>query len=155
MANELRANLDAKGKRVAIVASRFNESIVGRLVDGAVECFRSHGVRDRDVDVYWVAGAFELPQLATRLVRRRQADGIVCVGALIRGETYHFEVLSHTVTSALESVGTSGDIPVTFGVLTVDSMEQAVARAGGGKGNIGWNAALALVEMMGHWRGRD
>lgn len=153
MANERRANLDANGRRVAIVAGRFNEPIVRRLVDGAVECLCSHGVADGDIDVYWVAGAFELPQLAARLVRRKQADGVICAGAIVRGETLHFEILSHTVTSALESIGTQGDIPVTFGVLTVEDKEQAMARSGGGKGNIGWNAALALVEMMGHWRG--
>jgi 6,7-dimethyl-8-ribityllumazine synthase len=146
--------LDARGRRVAIVASRFNEHVTRRLVDGAVDCLVAHGASDDAIDVYWVSGAFELPQAAARIARGRKADGVICVGALIRGETPHFDVLSRTVGSALESLAVANDTPLTFGVLTVDTTEQAVERAGGKNGNAGWNAALALVELLGLWEAR-
>jgi len=151
MPNNHRARLDASGRRVAIVASRFNEHVTRRLVDGAVDCLVSHGAADGDIDVYWVNGSFELPQAAARLARSRKADGIVCVGALIRGETPHFDVLARTVGSSLASLALAEDTPLTFGVLTVDTTEQAVERAGGKNGNAGWNAAQALVELLGLW----
>jgi len=151
MPNNHRARLDASGRRVAIVASRFNEHVTRRLVEGAVDCLVSHGAADGDIDVYWVNGSFELPQAAAKLSRSRKADGIVCVGALIRGETPHFDVLARTVGSSLESLAVAEDTPLTFGVLTVDTTEQAVERAGGKNGNAGWNAALALVELLGLW----
>jgi len=151
MPNERRAKLDANGKRVAIVVSRFNDFVTRRLVDGAVDCLVSHGAADGDIDVYWVAGAFELPQLAARVSRARKADGIVCLGALVKGETIHFDVLASSVGSALENLGTTGPVPVTFGVITADTMEQAIDRAGGKHGNAGWSAALSLVELMGLW----
>ena len=152
MPNEYRARLDGNGRRVAIVVSRFNDFVTRRLVDGAVDCLRSHGVDDNAIDVYWVAGSFELPQFAGKLVRDERCDGIVCLGALVRGETAHFDVLANSVASALESLGTGGPVPVTFGVITADTMEQAIDRAGGKHGNAGWNAALSVVEMMSHWR---
>jgi len=152
MANEYRVKPDAAGCRVGVVVSRFNESITQRLVDGAVECLREHGADDAAIDVYWVAGAFELPQMAAKLVRDARCDGVVCLGALIRGETLHFEILARSVTSALESIGVAGPVPVTFGVITAENRAQANERAGGSKGNLGANAALALVEMMSHWR---
>jgi 6,7-dimethyl-8-ribityllumazine synthase len=151
MPNSHRARLDATGRRIAIVASRFNEHVTRRLVDGAVDCLVAHGAADADIDVYWVNGAFELPQAASRIARQKSADGIVCVGCLIRGETLHFDVLARTVGSALESLAVANDFPLSFGVLTVDTTDQAVERAGGKHGNAGWNAALALVEMLGLW----
>jgi 6,7-dimethyl-8-ribityllumazine synthase len=149
MPNHHRARLDATGRRVAIVASRFNEHITRRLVDGAVDCLVAHGASDADIDVHWVAGAFEIPQQASRLVRGKAGDGVIALGCLIRGETLHFEVLARSVGSALESLAVAHDVPVSFGVLTVDTTDQAVERAGGKHGNAGWNAALALVELMG------
>ncbi len=151
MPNDHRAKLDASGRRVAIVASRFNEHVTRRLVDGAVDCLVAHGGADGDIDVYWVNGAFELPQVASRLARAKKADGIIAVGCLIRGETLHFEVLARAVGAELESLAVANDLPVAFGVLTVDTTDQAVERSGGKHGNAGWNAALALVEMMGLW----
>jgi len=152
MPNHRRARLDGTGCRVAIVVSRFNDFVTRRLVDGAAECLSAHGVADDAIDVYWVGGAFEIPQLAARIAREGRAEGVVTLGALIRGETAHFEVLATSVADAIERVGESGDVPVTFGVITCDSMEQAIDRAGGKHGNVGWNAALALVEMMSHYR---
>lgn len=149
--NDRSAGLDASGKRVAIIVSRFNDYVTERLLGGAAECLMKHGVADNDIDVYRVAGAFELPQIAARVSRDRKADGIVCVGALIRGETLHFEVLANAVCGALETLGTTGKVPVAFGVLTVDTLEQAIERAGGKHGNAGWSAALSLIEMMNLW----
>lgn len=155
MPNEHRARLNASGRRVAIVASRFNEHITRRLVDGAVDCIVAHGGTDGDVDVYWVNGAFELPQAAARLAREGGFDGIIAAGCLIRGETLHFEVLARSVGSALESLALESGVPLAFGVLTVDTTDQAIERSGGKHGNAGWNAALALVEMIGLWESRD
>jgi 6,7-dimethyl-8-ribityllumazine synthase len=151
MPEEHRARLDATGKRIAIVVSRFNDFVTKRLVEGAVDCLISHGAKDSEIEVYWVAGAFELPQMASRIVRKERADGIVCLGALVRGETIHFDVLASSVASAIERIGTDGDVPVGFGVITADTMEQAIDRAGGKHGNVGWNSALAVIEMMSHY----
>jgi 6,7-dimethyl-8-ribityllumazine synthase len=155
MPNEHRARLNASGRRVAIVASRFNEHVTRRLVDGAVDCLVAHGASQGDIDVYWVNGSFELPQTASRLARAKEFDGIIAAGCLIRGETLHFEVLARSVGSALESIAVDSGVPLTFGVLTVDTTDQAVERAGGKHGNAGWNAALSLVELLGLWDPRD
>jgi len=150
--NEKRARLDAGGRRVAVVASRFNEVVTRRLVEGAVDSLRAHGVADDDIAVYWVSGAFEVPQLAARVARELKADGVVWAGAIIRGETDHYEVLSRTVTEAIETTALKTGVPMTLAVLTTDTLEQAVDRAGGKHGNAGWNAAVALVELMAQFR---
>jgi 6,7-dimethyl-8-ribityllumazine synthase len=150
--SEKRARLDASGRRVAVVASRFNDVVTRRLVEGAVECLGAHGVADDDIHVYWVAGAFEVPQLAARVAREKQADGVVWAGAIIRGETDHYDVLPRTVTQAIETTALATGVPMTLAVLTTDTLDQAIDRAGGKHGNAGWNAAVALVELMSHWR---
>ncbi|HEU4364987.1 MAG TPA: 6,7-dimethyl-8-ribityllumazine synthase, partial [Candidatus Krumholzibacteria bacterium] len=104
------------------------------------------------VAVYWVAGAFEVPQLAAQIARGKNVDGVVWAGAIIRGETDHYDVLSRTVTQAIEKAALDTGVPMTLAVLTTDTLEQAVDRAGGKHGNAGWNAAVALVELMSHWR---
>lgn len=152
MPSEKRARLDATGRRVAVVASRFNQVVTKRLVEGAVECLRAHGVDDDAIAVYWVAGAFEVPQLAAQIARGKSVDGVVWAGAIIRGETDHYDVLSRTVTQAIEQAALDTGVPMTLAVLTTDTLEQAVDRAGGKHGNAGWNAAVALVELMSHWR---
>jgi 6,7-dimethyl-8-ribityllumazine synthase len=152
VANEVRGRFDATGRRVAVVASRFNETVTKRIVEGAVEALRQHGVAPDAIDIYWVAGAFEVPQLAAKLAREGKADGIVWAGAIIRGETDHYDVLSRTVTQAIESAALSTGVPMTLAVLTTDTLEQAIDRAGGKHGNAGWNAAVALVELMSQFR---
>lgn len=152
MPNEHRARLDASGRRVAVVASRFNDLVTRRIVEGAVEGLRAHGVADDAIDVYWVSGAFEIPQLAARLAREKKVDGVVWAGAIIRGETSHYDVLSKTVTESIESAALGTGVPMTLAVLTTDTLEQAVDRAGGKHGNAGWNAAVALVELMFQFR---
>jgi len=152
MAIEKRARLDGSGRRVTVVASRFNDVVTKRLVEGAVEGLRAHGVADDAIEVYWVAGAFEIPQLASRLARENKTDGVIWTGAIIRGETAHYDVLSRTVTESIEAAALSTGVPMTLAVLTTDTLEQAVDRAGGKHGNAGWNAAVALVELMMQFR---
>jgi 6,7-dimethyl-8-ribityllumazine synthase len=152
MPNEHRARLDASGRSVAIVASRFNDVVTKRVVEGAVEGLKAHGIEDGAIHVYWVSGAFEVPQLAARVAREKKVDGVVWAGAIIRGETSHYDVLSKTVTESIETTALSTGVPMTLAVLTTDTLEQAVDRAGGKHGNAGWNAAVALVELMAQFR---
>ncbi len=148
MPNEHRALLNAKGKRVVIVVSRFNENVTRRLVEGAVDCLVRHGADESNIDVYWVSGSFELPQAAARVLKRTKADGALCLGALIRGETSHFDVLASTVARSIDTLAVGSDVPIAFGVITADTLEQAIDRAGGKHGNQGWNSALSLIDLM-------
>ena len=143
--------LDGSGKRVAVVAGRFNDSVTSRLVTGAVECLLRHGVDDDKIDVYWVPGSFEVPQLARKLTHSGKIDGIVCLGAIIRGETNHFDDLCASVIASVADVAAQCDLPVTYGIVTAENLEMAMDRAGGKVGNKGWDSAVALVEMMSLW----
>lgn len=136
----------AAGLRVALVVSRFNSEITEALRDGALAALAAHGAQSENVRVYTVPGAFELPMTAARLARGA-VDAIVCLGALIRGETPHFEYLSQAVAQGIEQVAVQSGVPVIFGVLTCDTVAHARARAGGEKGNKGTDAALAAIEM--------
>ena len=144
---EITGAVDGQGKRFAVVASRFNEVVVGRLVEGALECLAKHGVAPADVDVVWVPGAWELPAAAQRVLRARRYDGIVALGCVIRGETPHFDFVAGEASRGLAELARSGDVPVTFGLLTTDDTDQALARAGGKSGNKGWDAAIAALEL--------
>jgi 6,7-dimethyl-8-ribityllumazine synthase len=145
--------LSARGQRVAIVASRFNEAITVRLVDGARAALLRHGARAGDVRVVWVPGAFELAQVAGRLAARGDADALVCVGCVIRGETPHFEYVAGEAARGISEVGRSTGVPTTFGVITANTREQAEARAGGAIGNRGEEAALAALELLALYAG--
>ncbi len=139
---------DMAGKHVAIVVSRFNESVTMKLVEGAIDAFERHnGARD-DIDVVWVPGAWELPAAARVLLATERYDAIVALGAVIRGETPHFDFVAGEASRGLAEAGADFDVPVGFGLLTTDTVEQAEARAGGAHGNKGWDAALAALEMM-------
>jgi 6,7-dimethyl-8-ribityllumazine synthase len=140
-------SFDARDLRVGVVASRFNETISKRLVDGAVDCLRRHGAREEQLSVTWVPGAFEIPSVARRLAGSGSVDAVVCVGAVIRGETPHFDYVAGAAAKGILDAGLSTGIPVTFGVITADTAEQAEARAGGKMGNTGFEAALAAIEM--------
>ena len=143
---------DAKGLKIAVVASRFNEAVTSRLLEGAMDALIRHGADPGDVIVIKVPGAFELPQTAAKLAGQKRFDAIVALGCLLRGETDHYDLLaSEAVRGLSESALTSG-VPVTFGVLTCDTEEQAFARAGGEDGNKGWDAALAAIEMASLYR---
>lgn len=140
-------DLVARGLRFAIVVARFNEFITSRLLDGARDGLRRHGVADEDVDVAWVPGSFEIPLVARRLAQSGRYDAIICLGAVIRGATAHFEHVAGGVSSGLARVALDADRPVVFGVLTTDTIEQAIERAGTKQGNKGYEAALTAIEM--------
>jgi len=137
----------AGGRRIAVAASRFNELVVRKLVDGALDCLRAQGVREDDLELVWVPGAFELPFVARRLAGTREFDAVVCLGAVIRGETAHFDHVAHQAATGIRRAAEDTGVPVIFGVLTTDTLEQALDRAGGAHGNKGWDAAMAALEM--------
>ncbi len=140
--------LEGRGRRVTLVAARFNEAIVERLVEGARRCLRQHGVEEGDLELVWVPGAFELAQAVARVLERGGCDAVVALGAVIRGGTPHFEFVAGAAGQGLAELARRSPVPVTFGVLTVDSVAQAEERAGGKLGNKGYDAALAALEMI-------
>ncbi len=147
MATIIEGNLSAGRYSFGIVVSRFNEFITKRLLDGALDCLRRHGADEKKVDVVYCPGAFEIPQVAQQLVAARKYDAVICLGCVIRGETPHFDYICSSVTTGLTRLIAESPIPVIFGVLTTESLEQAVERAGSKGGNKGWEAALAAIEM--------
>ena len=140
-------SFEGRHLRVAVVASRFNESIVERLVEGALDCLVRHGVPDGYVSTTWVPGAFELPMAAKRLAASGNVDAVVCLGAVIRGDTAHFDFVAGEAARGITQAALETGVPITFGVLTTDTVEQASDRAGGKMGNKGFEAALAAIEM--------
>lgn len=140
--------LQLKGYKVGIVLSRFNQFLSERLLEGALDAHRKLGGDDKDVRVYKVPGSFEVPFLAKKLARSKTVDGIVCLGVLVRGDTPHFDFLSAEVTKGLAQVALDEGVPVAFGILTVDTIEQGIERAGTKSGNKGWDAVLALAETL-------
>jgi len=136
------------GRRIAIVAARFNEVITRKLVEGAVSGLEALGVAGDDIDVAWVPGAFEIPMVARRLARSGRFDGVICLGAVIRGETAHFDLVANEAARGVADVARDAGIPVIFEVLAVENLAQAEARAGGAHGNKGWEAAEAVLSMV-------
>ncbi len=143
----LEAKLLAEGKKFALVVSRFNDFITEKLVSGAADALVRSGARDEDIDLVRVPGAFEIPLMAKRMAAKGRYDAIVCLGAVIRGSTPHFDYVSAEVSKGVAAVGLEGDLPVIFGIITTDTIEQAIERAGTKAGNKGWSAAMAAVEM--------
>jgi 6,7-dimethyl-8-ribityllumazine synthase len=139
--------LNGEGMRFAIVVGRFNEFISSKLLSGAWDSLTRHGVAAEDVDVAWVPGAFEIPLVAQKLAAAKRYDAVICLGAVIRGSTPHFDYVSSEVAKGVAKVQLDEGIPVIFGVLTTDSIEQAVERAGTKSGNKGWDAAVSALEM--------
>ena len=135
------------GRRFAVVVSRFNEAITQRLVDGALDALTRHGAALADLDVLWVPGAWELPFAVRRAMASDRYDAVIALGAVIRGETPHFDFIAAEAARGLAQASWDFDLPIAFGVLTCDTMDQAEARAGGDHGNKGWDAALAAMEM--------
>ena len=138
----------ARGMKFAIAASRFNDFISGRLIEGAVDTLCRAGADEKDIVIFKVPGAFELPLAAKKLVQTSRYDAVICLGAVIRGATPHFEYVSAEVSKGIASVGLEAGIPVVFGVLTTDTIEQAIERAGTKSGNKGADAAMAAIEMV-------
>ena len=147
MPNIIEGKLDAKGLRVGLLASRFNRFVSERLVEGAIDALLRHGGEQEDISVVRVPGAYEIPPTAKQMAESGRYDAIVCLGAVIRGATPHFEYVSAEVSKGVASVAIDSGIPVTFGVLTTDTIEQAIERAGSKAGNKGFDAAMAAVEM--------
>ena len=147
MTQTYEGTFDGRNLRVAIVAGRFNETIVKQLVEGALDCLRRHNVKESDVSVVWVPGAFEIPSTAKRLASSGEVDAIVCLGAVIRGETAHFDYVAGHASNGIGSVALETGLPITNGVLTTENVAQATDRAGGKMGNKGFEAALAALEM--------
>ncbi|MBC3888497.1 6,7-dimethyl-8-ribityllumazine synthase [Acetobacterium paludosum] len=138
----------AKGIKVGIVAARFNEFIVSKLVAGAVDGLKRHDVRDEDIDVAWVPGCFEIPLIASKMAKMGKYDAIICLGAVIRGSTSHYDYVCSEVSKGVAHVGLQSEIPVIFGVITTENIEQAIERAGTKAGNKGYDAALSAIEMV-------
>jgi 6,7-dimethyl-8-ribityllumazine synthase len=143
----IEGKLDAKGLRVGLLVSRFNSFISDRLVEGAIDALLRHGAEKDDINIVRVPGAFEIPPAAKRMAESGRFDAIVCLGAVIRGATPHFDYVSAEVSKGVASIAIDAGIPVAFGVLTTDSIEQAIERAGSKAGNKGFDAAMAAVEM--------
>lgn len=148
MAKIIEGRLSAEGLRVAIVVSRFNDFICARLVDGALDALKRHGAEDGNLAVIKVPGAFEIPLMAKRLAQSGKYDTVVCVGAVIRGATPHFDYVAAEVSKGIANVSLETGVPIGFGVLTTDSLEQAIERAGSKAGNKGFESAMAAIEMV-------
>ncbi len=139
--------LVAQGLKIGIIVGRFNEFIGGKLLSGAIDGLVRHGVEENAIEVSWVPGAFEIPLVAKKMAKSQKYDAVICLGAVIRGATPHFDYVSSEVTKGVASVSLETEVPVIFGVLTTDSIEQAIERAGTKAGNKGYDAAITAIEM--------
>jgi 6,7-dimethyl-8-ribityllumazine synthase len=148
MPEVLEGKIGAAGFRFAVVVSRFNDFISARLVEGAMDALRRHGAAEEQISLIRVPGAFEIPLVAKRLAKSGRFDAVVCLGAVIRGSTPHFEYVAAEVSKGIATVSLETGVPVTFGVLTTENLEQAIERAGSKSGNKGWDAAMAAMEMV-------
>lgn len=144
----LEGNVVAKEIRVGIVAARFNEFITSKLVGGALDGLKRHDVREEDIDIAWVPGAFEIPLIASKMAKSKKYDAVICVGAVIRGSTSHYDYVCSEVSKGIAQVSLNSEIPVMFGVLTTDNLEQAIERAGSKAGNKGYECATGAIEMV-------
>ena len=140
--------LAASGLEFGIVVTRFNDFITRRLMDGALDALFRHGAKEKDIEVLKVPGSFEIPLAAKKMVKSKKYDAVICLGALIRGSTPHFDYIGAEVTKGIAQVGLETEIPISFGVLTTDNIEQAIERAGTKSGNKGWDAAISAIEMV-------
>ena len=147
MSNQYQGNLIGEGLRIALVVSRFNDFITGKLLEGAKDALSRHGVKQDDIDIAWVPGSFEIPLVAKKMAQTGKYDAVICLGAVIRGGTPHFDYIAAEVSKGIATVGLEAGLPVTFGVITSDTLEQAIERAGSKMGNAGFNAAVNAIEM--------
>ena len=139
--------LIAEGLKFGIIVGRFNEFIGGKLLGGAIDALKRHGVEEDEIEIAWVPGAFEIPLVAKKMVKSKKYDAVICLGAVIRGSTPHFDYVSSEVTKGVASVSLETEVPVIFGVLTTDTIEQAIERSGTKAGNKGYDAAVTAIEM--------
>lgn len=147
MAGEFKGAFHGRGLRMAIAVSRFNEFLSGKLLEGARDALVRHGVEEKDIDIAWAPGSFELPLVAKKLCQKGTYHAVICLGAVIRGDTPHFDYLSAEVTKGIAQVGLDSGIPVVYGVITADTLEQAIERSGAKHGNKGFDAGMSALEM--------
>ncbi len=146
--NIIEGKLLAEGQKIAIVAGRFNEIITNKLLGGAIDAFKRHGGDENNIDVAWVPGSFEIPLIAKKMAESKKYDAVICLGAVIRGATAHFEMVANETTKGIATASLQTGVPVIFGVLTTDNIEQAVERAGSKAGNKGFEAVTTAIEMV-------
>jgi 6,7-dimethyl-8-ribityllumazine synthase len=147
MSIKFEGHLQAKDKSFALVVSRFNEFISNKLLEGALDCLQRHGAKDENISIYWVPGSFEIPLIAKKLAIKKEIDAVICLGAVIRGSTPHFDYVASEVSKGIANVSLETNKPVIFGIITSDTLEQAIERAGTKSGNKRWDAALSAIEM--------
>jgi 6,7-dimethyl-8-ribityllumazine synthase len=147
MPEHIQGILNAKNRKFAIVISRFNDFISSKLLDGALDCLQRHQANEKDIKVFWAPGSFEIPTVAHQLAKNKQYDAIICLGAVIRGATPHFEYIAAEAAKGIAHTSLETGVPVIFGIITADTLEQALERAGTKAGNKGWHAALSAIEM--------
>ena len=147
MTKIIEGNLTASGKKFGIVVSRFNEFISSKLLGGSLDCLKRHDADMESVDVAWVPGSFEIPLVAKKMAFSRKYDAVICLGTVIKGSTPHFDYVCAEVSKGISRINLDSDVPVIFGVITTDSIEQAIERAGTKSGNKGWDSALGAIEM--------
>lgn len=145
--NIFEGNLVSQGLKFGIVVGRFNEFIGGKLLEGALDALKRHGVKEEDIDIAWVPGAFEIPLVAKKMAKSPKYDGVICLGAVIKGSTSHYDYVCSEVTKGIASVSLESEKPVIFGVLTTNTIEQAIERAGTKAGNKGYESAVSAIEM--------
>jgi len=155
MGKTYQGRFDAGGKKLAIVASRFNEFFTSELLDGARDCLNRHGVEEEQIDLAWVPGSFEIPMAAKKLAETGRYAAVICVGCLIQGDTPHFHYISAEVTKGIAQVSLDSSVPVVYGVVTAETLDQAIERAGTKAGNKGFDAALTALEMIDLWADID
>lgn len=144
----LEGNLISKDLKIGIVASRFNEFITSKLLSGAIDGLTRHDVKDEDIHVAWVPGAFEIPLVASKMAHSKKYDAVICLGAVIRGSTTHYDYVCNEVSKGIAQISLASGVPVMFGVLTTENIEQAIERAGSKAGNKGYDCALGAIEMI-------
>ncbi|MFZ5646519.1 MAG: 6,7-dimethyl-8-ribityllumazine synthase [Bacillota bacterium] len=147
MVKVFEGHLLGQGLRFGLVVGRFNEFITNKLLSGAMDALKRHGVEEQDIEIAWVPGAFEIPMVARRMVSLGRYDAVICLGAVIRGATPHFDYVAAEVSKGIAKVGLDSGVPAIFGVITADTIEQAIERAGTKAGNKGWDAAVTAIEM--------
>ncbi len=148
MVHSVQGNLIAQGHSFGIIVSRFNNIVTKHLLDGALDCLQRHGASDNDITVVYCPGAFEIPQVAQHMAASGTYDGIICLGCIIRGDTPHFDYIASEVTRGIGHIALTSDIPVTYGILTTENLEQALERAGAKAGNKGWDSAMTAIELV-------
>ena len=145
---KLEGKMISNGIKIGIVAARFNEFITSKLVDGAIDGLVRHDVKEKDIDITWVPGAFEIPLIASKMAKSEKYDAIICLGAVIRGSTSHYDYVCNEVSKGISAISLKYDLPVMFGVITTENIEQAIERAGTKVGNKGYDCALGAIEMV-------